>query len=553
MNSETKKCQNCHKDFIIEPEDFSFYEKMHVPAPKICPECRLIRRMMWRNEQSLYTAKCALCGEFMISAYAPSSPSTIYCWHCYRSEKWNPRDYFADYDFSRPFFEQFKELTQRIPKCSIYSDDLGVNTKYVNFAGFNKNGYLLFNSGHNEDSMYSRGIASCREVIDSYFCNETERAYEGVNVQKGSGVRYGQNSTGDIDSWFMLNTSGCQNCFGCVNERHASYSFFGEKLLKKDFEKRVNEIVGSHSKTERVLKKFSTYALKFPFRENMNIKTVDSTGDYLFRCKNAKHCFESFDCENCKYCHFLKHTKDSYDALGFGYGSELLLETVGVGRESQRIIGSVQTATSRDIFYSSSMLSSNNCFGCEGLKNAEYSILNKQYTKEEYEETKKKIIKELTERGEFGLFFPLDMSPFAYNETIAQDNFPLTKEEVQKRGYRWQEDIQKTVREETLKPEEIPDHISDVSDSITEEILRCLGCSRNYKIIPNELQSYRKFTVPLPRKCFQCRHIDRIRRRGPMRLFGRKCSNCQKDILTTYNSDRPEIVYCEQCYQNEVV
>ena len=26
--TQIKKCQNCKKDFIIEPDDFSFYEKM---------------------------------------------------------------------------------------------------------------------------------------------------------------------------------------------------------------------------------------------------------------------------------------------------------------------------------------------------------------------------------------------------------------------------------------------------------------------------------------------------------------------------------------------
>jgi RNA polymerase subunit RPABC4/transcription elongation factor Spt4 len=37
---ETKNCQNCKKDFNIEPDDFSFYEKMKVPVPTWCPECR---------------------------------------------------------------------------------------------------------------------------------------------------------------------------------------------------------------------------------------------------------------------------------------------------------------------------------------------------------------------------------------------------------------------------------------------------------------------------------------------------------------------------------
>lgn len=33
---EIKICQNCKNRFIIEPEDFAFYEKIGVSAPIFC-------------------------------------------------------------------------------------------------------------------------------------------------------------------------------------------------------------------------------------------------------------------------------------------------------------------------------------------------------------------------------------------------------------------------------------------------------------------------------------------------------------------------------------
>ena len=84
---ETKQCQNCKKDFTIEPEDFAFYEKMKVPVPKICPKCRFIRRGLFRNESTLYNSKCALCGKNIITMYNPKSPYTVYCLECYDSDK----------------------------------------------------------------------------------------------------------------------------------------------------------------------------------------------------------------------------------------------------------------------------------------------------------------------------------------------------------------------------------------------------------------------------------------------------------------------------------
>lgn len=50
MNSETRNCQNCKQPFTIEPDDFGFYEQIKVPPPTWCSDCRLMRRMSFRNE-----------------------------------------------------------------------------------------------------------------------------------------------------------------------------------------------------------------------------------------------------------------------------------------------------------------------------------------------------------------------------------------------------------------------------------------------------------------------------------------------------------------------
>jgi hypothetical protein len=52
--NENRTCQNCKKDFTIEPDDFSFYEKIKVPAPTFCPYCRMMRRMVFGNLSTFY-------------------------------------------------------------------------------------------------------------------------------------------------------------------------------------------------------------------------------------------------------------------------------------------------------------------------------------------------------------------------------------------------------------------------------------------------------------------------------------------------------------------
>ena len=59
--SSQRVCQNCKKNFVIEQEDFNFYDRIKVPPPTFCPECRFQRRMAWRNDRTLYKRNCDLC------------------------------------------------------------------------------------------------------------------------------------------------------------------------------------------------------------------------------------------------------------------------------------------------------------------------------------------------------------------------------------------------------------------------------------------------------------------------------------------------------------
>ena len=202
MNREQKICQNCKNQFVIEPDDFSFYEKMGVPAPVICPECRFKRRAAFRNEFRLYNRKCDLCAQSIVSMYHPKATYTVYCPDCWHSDKWDPFSYGKNYDFGRKFFDQFSELMRAVPKIAIYRSDVvkSVNSPYENFAGGNKDCYLISNSGpKNENCAYSRGLMECRDTFDSYYGSYGERVYEGVNVEKSAGVAWAQNALECID------------------------------------------------------------------------------------------------------------------------------------------------------------------------------------------------------------------------------------------------------------------------------------------------------------------------------------------------------------------
>ena len=166
---QNKICNNCKQNFQITTDDLGFYEKMAVPEPTLCPDCRFQRRYAWRNERNLYNQQCGLCKRDIITIYSPDKPFTVYCSDCYHGDQWDPISYGQDYDPSRSFLEQFRELQLKVPRLYAFVFQ-NSNSEYTNGSAFNKNCYLLFVSDHNQDSSYSHAVNNCINVMDCYGC-----------------------------------------------------------------------------------------------------------------------------------------------------------------------------------------------------------------------------------------------------------------------------------------------------------------------------------------------------------------------------------------------
>lgn len=166
--------------------------------------------------------------------------------------------------------------------------------------------------------------------------------------------------------------------------------------------------------------------------------------------------------------------------------------------------------------------------------------------------------------GEWGEFLPPAMSSFGYNETAAYEQFPLTKEAALVKGFKWEDSPRGTYGKETVIWNDFPDSINDLPNdfNLNKAIFVCLECKKNYRVIDSELVFYKRLEIPIPRSCPDCRHIKRFKNRGPNKLWHRVCmcekenhqhpGKCEIEFETNYAPDRPEIIYCEKCYQQEV-
>jgi len=577
MQQENKTCQNCKKNFIIEPDDFAFYEKINVPAPTFCPQCRFARRAVWRNERTLYRRACDSCKKNILSIYSPKSPYVVYCSECYHSDKWDSLSFGREYDFSRPFFEQFKELQLRVPRINLLIFK-NVNSEYVNGAAYDKNCYMLFVGDTNEDSFYSYHLMHSKNASDCHTSTECEFCYECIGCKKCYMTKFSDDCSNCQDVVGCKNCSNCQNCIGCVNLKNKNYHIFNEAYSKEDYLAKVKEL-NLHSSVgmKNVLEEAQKIVEKSIVKYIHGLQNSNVVGDYVFNSKNCFDCYGSNEIEDCKHVTWGDNSNNCQDVYVLVDKSAFSYEIASAVNVNNVKFG-FGCLASFNMQYCDYCETSNNLFGCIGLKKKEYCILNKQYTKEEFEAILPKIIEQMNSQPfmdksgieyKYGEFFPVALAPFAYNETVAQEYFPKSKEDAMKIGYSWREPEERNYKI-TLDAKDLPQSIVEVQDSILSEIIGCEhegkcndGCSQAFKIIPEELQLYRKMGVPLPKLCFNCRHLQRLRKKNPQQLWHRQCicdknhqhhtGKCTNEFETSYSPDRPEIVYCEQCYQQEIV
>ena len=555
---ENKTCKKCKNFFVIEQEDFNFYRKIDVPPPTWCGDCRQQRRYSWRNERTLYRRDCDLCSKSTVTIYSPNKELKVYCLKCWWGDGWDPSVYGKDYNFARPFFEQYHELQKVVPRMALLSKN-SVNSDYTNHSGDNKNTYLTFCAFGTEDIFYSTWIFKSRNCVDcSYIYDGGERLYECIDSRKTYHSQFGVQLESCVDCFYCFDCHNCNNCFLSSNLRNKNYVFKNEQYSREEYLEKIAEYnLSSYNERENLIKEFIVLMRdKSIHRYVVSERNINSTGNLLFNSKNSKNCFDAEMLEDTKNIYaslIIKSSMDLYHVGGQPSITELAYENHGCKTLYNSHFCHL-CYDNRDISYCDSCQNSQELFGCISIKKGEYMILNKKYSKDEYLILKEKIIEQMKSIGEYGEFFPPSISPVCYNETQGNHYMPLSKGEVLSRGWLWEDKVPGIFGKENINVEDIPDTVEEVSEEISKKIFKCIDCTVNYNIVPNEFTFYQKEKIPLPRRCPECRYKKRFLIRLPRKLWHRKCmkEGCPNEFETSYAPERPEIIYCENCYNKEV-
>src|SRR3989338_7823364 len=362
MKEETKTCQNCKKEFQIEQEDFKFYEKIKVPPPTFCPECRMQRRLAWRNERFLYRKPDANTGEIIFSAFPSESEIKTVSQEFWSSDKFDAMQYGRSYDFSKPFFEQFHDLMKSVLWPSRWVVN-AVNSDYIINTNDAKDCYLVMSSSYVNNCAYSVWIRNTEDSMDLYnvaksslcyestlshtcsrvffstrcessrilfFCRDmvgcndcfgcanldlkSSLCYESTLSHTCSRVFFSTRCERSRSLFFCRDMVGCNDCFGCANLRNKTYCIFNEQFSKEEYEKKIASFnLSSFAQIEEMRRKVSEFWNHFPVKYVSGRQNLNTSGEYIYNSKNVLESYNVQHGEGLRYCqHILQGpAKDS--------------------------------------------------------------------------------------------------------------------------------------------------------------------------------------------------------------------------------------------------
>ncbi len=494
MAPTTKTCTVSGKVFTIDERDLAFYAKINVPLPTLCPEERERRRWAWRGK-NFHIRKCDKCQGPAMSYFSPNiNTIKTYCETCFLGDE-AVTDLEADFDFSRPFFEQFMELYYQVPKNAGNIGHENQNSQYIICSCRNRDCYLVDETDECQDCAFCYNVQNCKDIIASIYVRDSEIGYQLKKAENCYACFFSENIFHCHNSAFLKNCRSCRHCLFCTDLNSKEYHIFNKPVSKEEYEK-YWQFIFSHNRQNlaEAQTKWAEFLKANPTSDQVMVQAEGCSGNYITNSKDCQDCYFIDNCRDCRYCSEIHHSKDCYDISI--YEGELMYETLHAGPKGYGNYFCQLMWFCSDVYYSIECWNSKDCFGCTGLKNRQYCILNKQYSKDEYFALRDKIIAHMRETGEYGEFFPTKYSPHAYNHTMAQRFYPSSGNEAANFGMSWDDDWEAKLRKLATPLEtNIPENPQLVTHT---ETFKCAETGKDFRFIPTELAFYQKWGLPCP-------------------------------------------------------
>lgn len=551
------KHAHCEVEFSITDKDIEFLRMLRVPPPNYCPTCRRMRRMGHMGINRFFKRPCQAPdhSEAMISIFSSECPFPVYDYQYFIGDQFDPFSYTRTYEGGSPI-EVLYSLRKEFPMPSFLNRDPScINSEYSNGGRNTKNAYYASGCYESEDIWYSNMVGQSRNIMDSRLIHSSEFVYMSLHGDHLYKCMYTYFSSNSTDCMFIFDCKNCSDCIGCVNLRNARYVVFNEQLSKEDYEKFIASIIPfSRSTLEEYKERFWNLVKSMPINASHNVGSSNVSGVSILFSRDIQDCVEVDNSEHLRYADGALSHKDSMDLLFSGGNSHHLYGTVNIGSQSSGVRFSISSKFCTDCEFIFNSKNLKDCFMCFGLQNKSYCILNTQYEADEYYKIVDRIKTEMLERGEYSDGLGLEFSAQAYNFSLSTIPYPLSNEEITSLGgYAARDQDTNAGNIDIINAHDLPKTIDEVSDDILTKAIACSLTGRPFRIIPSELSFYQRMRIPLP----TVHPATRIENQYRMAQNGKKykavCAKCNKDLESIFDPNEGYILYCEKCYQQEVL
>lgn len=293
------------------------------------------------------------------------------------------------------FFSELKKLLSRYPKVPTAIINCE-NSDYGDYIYHSKNLHICFDCENCVDCLYTYDSYIVANCVDCDYCVQTELSYESVDSVKCFNSDYLEYCVNTRDSFYSFNCLNCNDVFGCVNLSNKSYCIFNRQLSKDEYKEKV--VFYKKWLAEKVLAMVEDLRKRYPFTQKEAYNENSFYGNYIHHNKNCYLSFDAAHDEECAYLYDCFYNKTCYDMTYSSQNNQLSYEVV----DSTNLFNcnfSVFSDNSHDSSYIFNCSNVKNCIGCVSLSNKQYCILNRQFTREQYEKVSRQLFEELRNKN----------------------------------------------------------------------------------------------------------------------------------------------------------
>lgn len=240
-----------------------------------------------------------------------------------------------------------------------------------------------FDNANCQNGLYLYCSYLAANCVDCSYAIESELCYQSVDLFKCYKVYFSNYCARLRESYYCYDCNDSHHLFGCTHLNHKEYCIFNRQYSSDEYQKQVDELI--KRLPQEILKTVDELIEQFPLTQT-NVTRSENChyGNHVHYSKNVYFSFDATDNQDCGYLYDSHHNQDCWDSTWL-LGSQLCYQCL----ESRSLYNCAfvnWSSNCRDSWFLNNCYNLKHCFGCVGLDNKEYCLLNRQLTPEEYHE-----------------------------------------------------------------------------------------------------------------------------------------------------------------------